>query len=80
MRHTGKKKIKEPLHTPTGERIYELIGGKEETGGTKLHSLAQVELPAGKTSAPHYHGEREETLEFLAVCAPPWTPEDQYEV
>ena len=122
MRHSSKEKANKPLHTPTGERIYELIGGKKETGGTKLHSLAQVGLPEGKSSAPHYHREREETyymlkgkarmrvderefileagqacliepgevhqifnessktVEFLAVCAPPWAPEDQYEV
>ena len=120
MRLTSKEEIPQPLHTPTGELIYELIGAAEVSGEAELHSLAQVVIPPGKTSPAHYHRVAEETyyvlrgegrmeiegkvfhlrpgqalliepgevhrisnpgeedFEFLAVCSPPWTPDDSY--
>lgn len=122
MRLVSREKISEVLETPTGERIYELVGKSPRSGGADLHSLALVVIPPGKASSRHYHkiaeesyyllkgearmeiaGETiplrpgqglliepgevhrisnpgEEVLEFLAVCAPPWQPEDSYEV
>ncbi|MDZ7843589.1 MAG: cupin domain-containing protein [Anaerolineales bacterium] len=117
-----REEISEVLQTPTGEKIYELVGKSPGTGGADLHSLALVVIPPGKASSRHYHKIAEESyyllkgearmeiagetihlrpgqglliepgevhrisnpgkvdLEFLAVCAPPWQPEDSYEV
>ena len=122
MKVIEKKDIDSPLVTPTGEVIFELIGRGEEAGGITSHSLAQIMIPPGKSSAPHYHqeseelyyilkgeglmkidqqqfrlksgqtclikpgeihqiiNERNEDLEFLAVCIPAWKPEDSFEV
>lgn len=122
MRLTSKKEIKNALSTPQGEIIFELIGKQKLSGGTSKHSLAQVIIPPGKSSALHYHKKSEETyfilegegwmridqrefslqpgqacliepgeqhqiinqgktdLEFLAICAPAWVPENSFEV
>jgi mannose-6-phosphate isomerase-like protein (cupin superfamily) len=118
MRIARKESIQQPLETPTGEVIYELIGAPEASGGAQKHSVAAVVIPPGKSSERHYHLVAEETyfmlrgtarmivdaqefrleageacliepgeqhqiwntggddLEFIAVCAPPWVPED----
>ncbi len=55
MRVASKKDIQEPLKSPLGEVIYELIGAPEEAGGADKHSLALVILPPAKSSALHYH-------------------------
>ena len=65
MRVVAKDQITEALVTPTGERIYELIGKTEESGGTSKHSLALVIIPPGKSSAPHFHKDSEETYYVL---------------
>jgi mannose-6-phosphate isomerase-like protein (cupin superfamily) len=122
MKLTDKGDVKSPLITPTGEVIYELIGTGDEGGGISSHSIAQILIPPGKSSALHYHQDTEESyfilkgegwmkinekefilkpghtcliqpgeihtimnkgnedLEFLAICAPAWVPEDCYEV
>ena len=121
MHITSKDQTTDPLHNPTGEVVYELIGGSEKTGGTKRHSLAHIVIPPGASSHSHYHKVSEESyyilkgqarikidtkdfslgpgqtcliepkerhiisnegledLEFLAVSAPPWTPDDSFQ-
>jgi mannose-6-phosphate isomerase-like protein (cupin superfamily) len=112
--------ITEPLITPSGEQISELIG--KASGDQSNHSLAHIVIPPGKSSAPHYHQLSQESyfmlegegqmqvnehqfvlkpgqvcyiepgethqisnqgdgdLVFLAICVPPWVPEDSFEV
>ncbi len=120
MRIISKEDIKTPLHNPSGESVYELVGKAEDSGGTQGHSLAHIVIPPGNTSHTHYHQISEETyyilsgtgtmridekgftlqagqacliepgevhrianegsedLVFLAVCSPPWTPDDSF--
>lgn len=120
MRVVQSKQISEPLVTPSGEIISELIG--KASGDQPNHSLAYIVIPSGKSSTPHYHKISQETyfilegegqmsvdqeefvirpgqacyiepeeihqisnqgendLVFLAICVPPWVPEDSYEV
>ena len=112
--------IIEPLITPSGEQISELIG--KAAGDQSNHSLAYIVIPPGKSSDPHFHQVSQESyyilegegemvvdqqkltltpgqvcyiepgeihqisnqgegdLVFLAVCVPPWVPEDSFEV
>ncbi len=65
MRVVNKDQIKDELVTPQGEIILELIGKAELSGGTSKHSLAQVIIPPGKSSALHYHKISEETYYLL---------------
>jgi mannose-6-phosphate isomerase-like protein (cupin superfamily) len=116
----SKDQILTPLSQPLGERVYELVGGSPKSGEAKMHSLAHILIPPGKSSARHFHKVAEETyyilagqgrmivdgrettlspgqaclicapevhqilndsavnLEFLAVCAPAWTPDDSF--
>lgn len=60
-----KEDVKNPIHTPSGEVIVELVGRGENSGGTDKHSLAHVSIPSGKHVAPHYHKVSEETYFFL---------------
>lgn len=116
----SKDQITSPLTQPLGETVFELVGGSPKSGEARLHSLAHIVIPPGKSSAKHYHKISEETyyilagqgrmvvdgreyilmpgqaclicapevhqifndgaanLEFLAVCAPAWTPDDSF--
>jgi adenosylhomocysteinase len=116
----SKAKHLDPIYTPHGEVVYELIGRAENHGAAQAHSLAHIHIPAGKASRPHRHQVSEESyyiisgqarividrsefslssgeaclispgqvhqifnagpddLEFLAVCVPPWVPEDAH--
>jgi mannose-6-phosphate isomerase-like protein (cupin superfamily) len=116
----SKDQISRPLVQPLGERVFELVGSLPDSGSARLHSLAHILIPPGKSSASHFHKHAEETyyilagqarmivdgqeytltpgqaclicapevhqifndgsvdLEFLAVCAPAWTPEDSF--
>ena len=116
----SKDKNENPIITPHGEIIYEIIGRVQGRGETEQHSLAHVVIPPGKSSKAHFHktceesyyilkgtasmiinaqefgltpglacvihpGEKHqifnvgaEDLEFLAVCAPAWYPEDSF--
>ncbi len=57
--------VTDPLETPSGEVIYELVGkaGGEEPAPN--HSLARIVIPRGKSSAPHYHKISQETYYVL---------------
>lgn len=115
-----KSEISSPLTQPLGETVFELIGSSPTSGNARLHSLAHILIPPGKSSSQHYHNVAEETyyilagqgrmivdgkeftlspgqaclicapevhqifndsdidLEFLAICAPAWTPSDSF--
>jgi mannose-6-phosphate isomerase-like protein (cupin superfamily) len=55
-----------PLETPSGEIIYKLIGRGQEGGGVVEHSLADILIPPGKSSALHYHKQTQETYYLLS--------------
>jgi mannose-6-phosphate isomerase-like protein (cupin superfamily) len=57
--------ISEPLETPSGEIIYELVGKAAGGEPTPNHSLARIVIPRGKSSAPHYHKLSQETYYIL---------------
>lgn len=118
MRVASKADIQDPLRSPTGEIVYELIGASGATGRAEKHSVAHIIIPPAQSSARHHHLVSEETyyilrgtarmviddrtfrllpgqacfivpgehhqifndgdedLEFIAVCAPPWMPDD----
>jgi mannose-6-phosphate isomerase-like protein (cupin superfamily) len=120
MKVVHSSEIPEPLQTPSGEIISELIGNA--SGDQPNHSLAYIVIPPGKSSAPHLHQQSQESyfilagegqmhvdqhefiitpgqvcyiepgethqisnqgvndLVFLAICVPPWVPEDTFEV
>jgi uncharacterized cupin superfamily protein len=59
--------------SPHGEIVHELFGSA--AGGSQQHSLAQIVIPPGKSSLRHYHPV-DEDLVLLAVCVPPWTPDN----
>ncbi|MEW5870517.1 MAG: cupin domain-containing protein [Chloroflexota bacterium] len=115
---TSKDNVQDPLYSPHGEIVYEMVGRPQNHGGAAQHSLAHIILPPGKASLAHHHRICEESyyilrgharmqidgrsyemlpdqvclimpgqvhqifnagpqdLEFLAVCAPAWYPED----
>jgi len=64
MKVMHREEIAEPLVTPSGEVIFELIG--KAAGDPANHSLAQIVIPSGKSSVPHYHKISQETYFILA--------------
>lgn len=58
------EEVQEPLVTPTGEVISELIGKGD--GDPANHSLARILIPSGKSSHSHYHKLSQETYYILA--------------
>jgi mannose-6-phosphate isomerase-like protein (cupin superfamily) len=65
MKLTSIDQIKSPLVTPAGEVIFELVGQGESAGEISSHSLAQIQIPPGKSSSFHYHKVSEETYFIL---------------
>ncbi len=63
LRHSNQ--IPEPLVTPSGEIVYELIGKSWGEDPAPNHSLARIVIPSGKSSAQHYHRHSEETYFIL---------------
>lgn len=63
MRIVQATDISEPLTTPSGEIIHELIG--LASGAEVNHSLAWIVIPAGGCSAPHYHQVSQESYFIL---------------
>ena len=55
--------VMDPLVTPTGEIIAEMIG--KAVGDDANHSLARIVIPTGKSSNLHYHKITEETYFIL---------------
>ncbi len=69
MHIASKADAKQPIHSPWGEIVHELIGDSEQTGGARQHSLAIITIPPGKSSALHYHNTAEETYYILRGSA-----------
>ncbi len=65
MNITNPSKIQNPLVTPNGEIIYELVGRFVEPKNER-HSIAKIILPPGKASLLHYHPEAEESYHILS--------------
>jgi mannose-6-phosphate isomerase-like protein (cupin superfamily) len=63
MLHIKDKADCTPIVSAHGEVVYELMG--KAAGGTTQHSLAHIEMPAGKGSLPHHHPEAEESYYIL---------------
>lgn len=53
-----------PLQTPHGEVVYELMGSA--AGGSAAHSVAHIVIPAGRASRRHYHPTAEESYVVLS--------------
>ena len=66
----------EPLITPTGEKIYELVGLYSEAKNEK-HSVAKIILPPGTGAAKHYHPEAEESYTMVSGTAQMLLGEEQ---
>ena len=65
MRIKHSDQIPQPLVTPTGEVIYELVGAGGGEASGPGHSLARILIPPEKSSAPHYHQISSETYYIL---------------
>lgn len=61
--------VVEPIASPSGEVVFELVGAAPASGAAKHHSLAFVVIPPGKSSARHYHLVAEETFFVLQGTA-----------
>jgi len=60
------EQIPSPLTQPLGETVFELVGSSPLSGNARLHSLAHIRIPPGKSSSKHYHKVAEETYYILA--------------
>ncbi len=69
MHITSKTDVKQPIHSPWGEIVHELVGASAQAGGTQRHSLAIITIPPGKASKQHYHNIAEETYYILRGSA-----------
>ena len=65
----SKADVLNPLISPYGETVYELIGGAEQHGGNPEHSLAHINLAPGKASLKHYHRLSQESFYILNGAA-----------
>jgi mannose-6-phosphate isomerase-like protein (cupin superfamily) len=65
MRYARRSEVQDPLIKPQGEAVYELIGAPAALGGASGHSLAEIVIPAGGSSARHRHARSEETYYIL---------------
>ena len=61
----SKEYVSQPLLSPLGERLYELVGASPASGGATRHSLAHIIVPPGKSSVAHHHLVAEETYFIL---------------
>ena len=60
MQLRSQSKVKNPIQTPHGERVYELLGQAVGPEGID-HSIAVVEMDPGKASLRHYHPKTRES-------------------
>jgi mannose-6-phosphate isomerase-like protein (cupin superfamily) len=58
--------ILQPLRSPLGEIVYELVGAAPTSGSTEKHSLAYIILPPGGRSSHHYHLVSEESYYIMS--------------
>jgi mannose-6-phosphate isomerase-like protein (cupin superfamily) len=66
MHIRAKQEIHNPLISPWGETVYELVGAAQASGSAASHSLAQIVIAPGCSSEKHYHKVSEETYYILA--------------
>ena len=66
IRHSGNAS---PIVKPLGERVYELIGAREELGGARRQSVARIVIRPGGSTAAHRHVRTEETYYILSGTA-----------
>ncbi len=66
--YTTSKGLVNPLTSPGGEIVFELIGRAAEHGGAR-HSLAHIAIASGGASTRHYHKVTEETYYILCGVA-----------
>lgn len=60
MHLRSQSKVKNPIQTPHGETVYELLG-RAVGPGEMDHSIAVVEIEPGRASLRHYHPETRES-------------------
>jgi mannose-6-phosphate isomerase-like protein (cupin superfamily) len=65
MRRTRRDDVSNPIVKERGETVHELIGAREEIGGTAHHSVAETVIRPGGSSARHRHVRSEETYYVL---------------
>ena len=68
MHLTSKAQV-QPLVSPTGEAVFELVGLGAQHGGATQHSLAHIVIAPGGASARHFHKTSEETYYLLRGSA-----------
>jgi mannose-6-phosphate isomerase-like protein (cupin superfamily) len=65
--HTRKvTDISQPLRSPLGETVYELVGTAQTSGQTNKQSLAYIVIPPGGCSSHHYHLVTEESYFIIS--------------
>lgn len=60
-----KEQVANPINTPTGEIISELVGRSEFSGDATQYSIAHVKIPPQKCSPKHHHKKSEESYYML---------------
>ncbi len=68
MHLTSKAEI-QPLVSPTGETVFELVGLAAQHGSAIQHSLAHIVIAPGGASTRHFHKASEETYYLLRGAA-----------
>jgi mannose-6-phosphate isomerase-like protein (cupin superfamily) len=64
MKISKKADLPEKFKNPSGEELQELLG--LVAGNVTSHSLAEVTIPPGKASSPHFHLSSEESYLILS--------------
>jgi len=64
MKISRETNFPEIISVPKGERIQEILG--LVAGHVKSHSLAEITIPPGNASSPHYHKYSEESYLILS--------------
>jgi len=65
MRLARRADVREPLVKSRGETVFELVGAPAALGGTTTHSVAEIVIRPGGSSARHRHVRSEETYYVL---------------
>jgi len=60
------KDISQPIRSPLGETVYELVGTAQTSGQTNKQSLAYIVIPPGGCSTHHYHLVTEESYFIIS--------------
>jgi mannose-6-phosphate isomerase-like protein (cupin superfamily) len=65
MHRSRRDSVKQPLVKSHGESVFELVGARDSIGGASSHSLAEIVIRPGGSSAGHHHLRSEETYYVL---------------